>query len=202
MFHSFNLLLENYSDDSGLIPAVFRYTGGKGAHMAVIETTAQVIDIEAPGGKVDRRKGRGRGFGTGAGSKRAFESGQQLIDELEKYCDYLKSINYQEYPTKMGFADFCGKNRSTVWNAVNNFYPEIKKQWQETIEQVLVNGVNAGVYHVTMTIFILKNWCEWTDKRETVTTEKKPAIASKQELRDAIQQYLQAPIEEDGEQTE
>lgn len=172
--------------------------------MAVIESTAEVIDIQdnAPKGKVDRRKGRGRGFGTGAGSKRAFESGQQLINELEKYCDYLKSINYQEYPTKMGFADFCGKNRSTVWNAVNNFYPEIKKQWQETIEQVLVNGVNAGVYHVTMTIFILKNWCEWTDKRETVTTEKKPAIASKQELRDAIQQYLQAPIEEDDEQTE
>ena len=113
-----------------------------------------------------------------------------------------KSINYQEYPTKMGFADFCGKNRSTVWHAVNHFYPEVKKQWQETIEQVLVNGVNAGVYHVTMTIFILKNWCEWTDKRETVTTEKKPAIASKQELRDAIQQYLQAPIEEDSEQTE
>lgn len=200
MFHSFKLLLENYSDDSGQDLLFFVIAGEKGgAQMAVIETTAQVIDIEAPEGKVDRRKGRGRGFGTGAGSKRAFESGQQLIDELERYCDYLKSINYQEYPTKMGFADFCGKNRSTVWNAVNNFYPEIKKQWQETIEQVLVNGVNAGVYHVTMTIFILKNWCEWTDKRETVTTEKKPAIASKQELRDAIQQYLQAPIEEDSE---
>jgi len=164
--------------------------------MAAIETTAEVIDIaDAPTGRADRRKGRGRGFGTGAGSKRAFDSGQQLIDELQRYCDYIKSTNYQEYPTKMAFADFCGRDRSTVWKTVNQFYPDIKKQWQETIEQVLVNGVNAGVYHVTMTIFILKNWCDWTDRRETVTTEKKPAIASKQELREAIQQYLSAPID-------
>lgn len=170
--------------------------------MAAIETTAQVVEIRETAPKVDRRKGRGRGFGTGAGSKRAYESGDQIIADLQRYCDHIRARGYEEYPTKMDFADFCGRDRSTVWKTVNRFYPEIKKQWQETIEQVLVNGVAAGAYHVTMTIFILKNWCDWADKRETVTTDKKPEIASKQQLREAIAAYLQAPIDGTGSQAE
>lgn len=169
--------------------------GGKGQEMKIIESTAKIIDIADNAPAKSRR-----GFGTGAGSKRAFESGQQLIDEMQRYCDYLKSTGYKEYPTKMGFADFCGKDRSTVWHSVNHYYPEVKRQWQETIEQVLINGVNAGVYQQTMTIFILKNWCDWTDKRETVTTDKKPAIASKQQLREALQAYISAPEQDQQEQ--
>lgn len=164
--------------------------------MKLIESTAKIIDIADTPNQVASKQG----FGTGAHRQRAFPTGADLIAKLEKYCDYIKSTGYAEYPTKMGFADYCGVDRSTTWHAVNRFYPEIRKQWQETIEQTLINGVNAGVYQQTMTIFILKNWCDWTDKRETIATEKKPAIASKQQLREALQAYISAPEQEQQEQ--
>lgn len=187
--------------------------------MAVIESTAEIINIKdtAPKGKSRKCKtaeetaaykgkrgenfsgnngAKGRGRGTGKGNPRAFTSAEDLIDKQIAYCEYIKDIGYKEYPTKNGFAKWLEIDPRTVYLSIQRYYPEVQKQWQENIEQTLVNGVNAGVYHVTMTIFILKNWCGWADKKETVTTEKKPQIASKAELKEAITAYLQAPVDE------
>lgn len=187
--------------------------------MAVIESTAEVIDIQdtAPKGKSRKcktaeetaaYKGKrgesfsgnngksGRGRGTGKGNPRAFTSADDLIDKQIAYCKYIKDTGYTEYPTKNGFAEWLEVDPKTVYLSIKRYYPEVQKQWQENIEQTLVNGVNAGVYHVTMTIFILKNWCNWADRKENITTEKKPQIATKAELKEAITAYLQAPVDE------
>ena len=186
--------------------------------MAAIETTATVVSIQdeaAPTGRRCRTDGdrkaykakrgqafsgnngaKGRGRGTGKGKPRAFTSAEDLIDKQIAYCEYIKGIGYKDYPTKIGFAHWLAIDPRTVYLSIKRYYPEVQKEWQENIEQTLVNGVNAGVYHVTMTIFILKNRCGWADKKETVTTEKKPQIASKAELKEAITAYLQAPVDE------
>lgn len=187
--------------------------------MAVIESTAEVIDIADTAPKGKRRKCKtaeetaaykgkrgesfsgnngksGRGRGTGKGNPRAFTSADDLIDKQIAYLKYVKGTGYREYPTKNGFAEWLEIDPKTVYLSIQRYYPEAKNQWKENIEQTLINGVNAGVYHVTMTIFILKNWCDWADKRENITTEGKPKIATKAELQEAITAYLQAPIEE------
>lgn len=185
--------------------------------MAAIETTATVVDItdatpqgrkcktaaEAKAYKEKRGKsfsgnnGRtGRGRGTGEGKPRAFRNGDELIDAQRNYCRYIADTGYQEYPTKNGFSDYIGVDPKTVWLSIERYYPEIKQQWKENIEQTLINGVNAGVYHVTMTIFILKNWCDWRDRKETIDSTAKPQIATKAELQEAITAYLQAPVNE------
>lgn len=187
--------------------------------MAVIESTAEIIDIKdnAPKGKSrkcktaeetaaykDKRGGSfsgnngrtGRGRGTGKGNPRAFQSGDELIDAQIAYCRHIRDINYIEYPTKNGLAEFLKIDPKTIWLTIERYYPGIRRQWQENIEQTLINGVNAGVYNVTMTKYILANWCGWSDRRENITTEAKPQIASKAELKEAITAYLQAPIDE------
>lgn len=187
--------------------------------MAVIESTAEVIDITdtAPKGKSRKCKtaeetaayktkrgesfsgnnGKsGRGRGTGAGNPRVFKSGDELIDAQIAYCKHIRDINYIEYPTKNGLAEYLQIDPKTIWLTIERYYPGIKRQWQENIEQTLINGVNAGVYNVPMTKYILANWCGWSDRRENVTTEKKPQIASKAELKEAITAYLQAPVDE------
>jgi hypothetical protein len=185
--------------------------------MAAIETTAEVVEIKeaaTTGRKCrtdgeraaykDRRGGNfsgnngksGRGRGTGKGNPRAYQSAGEVIDAQLKYLGYIKDTGYSEYPTKNGMAEYSGVDPKTIWWSIERYYPEIKRQWQENIEQTLINGVNAGVYNVTMTKYILANWCGWSDRRETITTDKKPQIASKEQLREAITAYLQAPIEE------
>lgn len=185
--------------------------------MAVIESTAEVIDITdtAPKGRKCKtaeetaayktKRGesfsgnngaKGRGRGTGAGNPRVFKSGDELIDAQIAYCKHIRDINYIEYPTKNGLAEYLQIDPKTIWLTIERYYPGIKRQWQENIEQTLINGVNAGVYNVPMTKYILANWCGWSDRRENVTTEKKPQIASKAELKEAITAYLQAPADE------
>lgn len=183
--------------------------------MAVIESTAEVIDITdtAPKGKsrkcktaaekkeyIAKRAPEGsktaRGLGTGAGNGKAFSSSQDLLDKLSDYCDYIKSTGYREYPTKGGFAEWLNINRKTLWNSINNYYPDCKKEYMSIIEETLINGVNARIYKDVFTMFILKNWCEWKDRKENITTGSKPQIASKAELKEAITAYLQAPVDE------
>ncbi len=218
-FIMFLLLVYLNRTTAGQTPAVFRYAGEKGGTMAVIESTAEVIDIKdtAPKGKSRKCKtteetaayktkrgesfsgnngAKGRGRGTGKGNPRVFKSGDELIDAQIAYCKHIRDINYIEYPTKNGLAEYLQIDPKTIWLTIERYYPGIKRQWQENIEQTLINGVNAGVYNVTMTKYILANWCGWSDRRENVTTEGKPKIASKAELKEAITAYLQAPIEE------
>lgn len=185
--------------------------------MAVIESTAEVIDItdtapkgrkcktaaeaaaykEHRGEKFSGNNGKsGRGRGTGAGNPRVFKSGDELIDAQIAYCKHIRDINYIEYPTKNGLAEYLQIDPKTIWLTIERYYPGIRRQWQENIEQTLINGVNAGVYNVTMTKYILANWCGWSDRRENITTEGKPKIATKAELKEAITAYLQAPIDE------
>lgn len=184
--------------------------------MAAIETTARIIDIDdAPTGRKCRTDGErkaykdkrgqsfsgnngktGRGRGTGKGNPRTFAAGDEVVDAQLDYLEYVRATGYREYPTKNGMAEFLHIDPKTIWLSIERYYPSIKRQWQENIEQTLINGVNAGVYNVTMTKFILANWCGWTDRRENVNTDSKPQIATKEQLREAITAYLQAPIEE------
>lgn len=185
--------------------------------MAAIETTAQVIDIvdAAPAGRKcktaedkatykDKRGAKfsgnngakGRGRGTGAGNPRVFKSGGELIDAQLRYLRYVRDTGYTEYPTKNGLSEYLHIDPKTIWLTIERYYPDIKKQWQENIEQTLINGVNAGVYNVTMTKYILANWCGWSDRRENITTDKAPQIATREQLKEAITAYLQAPIDE------
>lgn len=155
----------------------------------VIESTAQIVNISQPKSRGGNNGATVRGRGTGKGKGKKFQSADDLIAAQLDYLDYITSINYQEYPTKIGMAKFSSCDVKTIYNCLHRYFPEIGNIWKENTEQCLVNGVNAGVYHPSFTIFVLKNWCGWAERQENISKEI-PKIASREELTEALENYL------------
>ena len=57
----------------------------------------------------------------------------------------------------------------------SEYFPTIKKEFEKLQSDTITTGGMLGKYNPTMTIFALKNWCNWKDKAgkypvETVKT--------------------------------
>lgn len=116
-------------------------------------------------------------------------------EDLEKHIiDFFKAVSEDTdniyLPT---ITDFCiylqnekniKINRDTIHNYFN-FSASIKKQFDKFRADALVRGGIKGKYQPTITIFALKNWCNWKDKQELDTADDKSIkIDIKKELKD------------------
>lgn len=114
-----------------------------------------------------------------AGRPRTFVSGEEVLDLFTEFCEEIHRKDRSIYiPSKTDFALWLKNeknyscDRRTLYNALNEYFPEIKKEFDKIRADTLVNGGMRGKYQPTMTIFALKNWCGWADKSEAVTDTK------------------------------
>ncbi len=133
----------------------------------------------------------GAGSGKGGGQPRAFKSPEDLIDSFYDFIEHIRMNEYSIYPTKSNFARYLQISARTVYNTVDRYFPEIKKTYIDMLSDCLTEGASLGKYEKGMTIFCLKNWCNWADKQENVNTEIKPKLADKATADKLIKQYTE-----------
>jgi len=100
------------------------------------------------------------------GRPRAFKTEKDVIDAFRKFCDHIRADGFVETPTKLNFSTWMGIDISTVFRTLNLYCNAIKKDYDAILSEVLTEGAMTGKYQPTMTIFCLKNWCDWTDRQE------------------------------------
>ena len=105
------------------------------------------------------------------GQPRRFKSGQELIDLWQEFCNDIREEEYTSAPTQTAFGRWLAvkyKNidRKTIYNSLNEYFPNVKKEFEAIRADVISEGTMLGKYQPTMSIFALKNWCRWTDKQE------------------------------------
>ena len=99
-------------------------------------------------------------------------------DEFKEYVfEYLNEIydmqsnGGKDTPTFFGFYRFVNKKKEcsyhTIRRCFDEYWADIKKEFEEIRADLLSRGAMLGVYNSTMTIFGLKNWCGWKDNPQT-----------------------------------
>ena len=79
------------------------------------------------------------------------------------------------YPNDFfGFYRFVREKKEcsyhTIRRCFDEYWADIKKEFEDIRADLLSRGASIGVYNVTMIIFALKNWCNWKDKAEVENT--------------------------------
>lgn len=116
------------------------------------------------------------------GQPKRFTNGRQLIELWTEFNDDIKRNGFILVPTQSNFCrwlsmkyDTC--DRKTVYNALNKYFPTVKKAFEQIQSDTIAEGAMLGHYQSAMSIFALKNWCSWTDRQEissTVTASVNP----------------------------
>lgn len=106
-----------------------------------------------------------------------FESGEQLISLWDDFCNEIIDNGFDKVPTQTAFCRWLADNyeetdRKTIYNSLNKIFPTIKKDFEKLQSDTITTGGMLGKYNPTMTIFALKNWCNWADKPENENEEK------------------------------
>ena len=104
-----------------------------------------------------------------------FSSGEQLILLWETFCNEIVDNGFDKVPTQTAFCRWLTENfkktdRKTIYNSLNKIFPDIKKDFERLQSDTITTGGMLGKYNPTMTIFALKNWCNWKDKAEVEAT--------------------------------
>ncbi len=123
------------------------------------------------------------------------KSGKQLIELWTEFCDSIRENNYSEAPTQTAFSRWLSKcfdaiDRRTIYNNLNKYFPEVKKDFESIRADTIAEGTMLGKYQPTMSIFALKNWCKWTDKQEVTQ------FTADDVKQDALSQSLEAMAED------
>lgn len=98
-------------------------------------------------------------------------------DEFNTYVfEYLNLIyekqnnGEKDTPTIYGFYKYVSQFKEcsyhTVRRCFDEYWADIKKEFEEVRGDLLSRGASIGIYNVTMIIFALKNWCNWKDKSD------------------------------------
>ena len=106
-----------------------------------------------------------------------FKSGEQLISLWNDFCNEIIDNGFVKVPTQTAFCRWLAENyeetdRKTIYNSLNKIFPAIKKDFEKLQSDTITTGGMLGKYNPTMTIFALKNWCNWADKPENENEEK------------------------------
>lgn len=138
---------------------------------------AEVIKIK----KVNPRNQKGR-------NKRSFSSGEELTDRFEEFLDHIKAIDYADVPTKTNFAKWLDISRMSLYYSLKDYYPDAQAPYKDMLSDCLTEGAMRGKYDRTITIFTLKNWCDWSDKRESTNITQNKNIATPDEAKEKIKE--------------
>lgn len=124
--------------------------------------------------------------------KPAFDSMKELITAYQCFCVFIvqhRFIDELEIPITPTYSDFArwlGVTPRTVEAYVaKNASEEEKKALMALRSDILFKGAAAKVYEKTITIFAMKNWCDWSDKQEVKQEVTEQGI-SQEEIEDRL----------------
>ena len=126
------------------------------------------------------------------GKPKKFKNGQELIDLFEDFCTDIINCDYDRIPSQTEFCKWLGRTkaetaRKTIYNTLNEYFPNIKKDFERLQSDLIAQGGMLGKYQNTMSIFVLKNWCKWADKpTDTSDSNNDKIAASIERLSDII----------------
>lgn len=128
-----------------------------------------------------------------AGQPKRFKSGEQLIKLWEEFCASIETGGYSQVPTQTAFcrwlqANYKEADRKTIYNSLNKYFPDIKKEFERIQSDTVSTGAMLGKYQPTMSIFALKNWCGWGDNGKRKEEEKADAESKIDRLIKAIEE--------------
>jgi hypothetical protein len=126
------------------------------------------------------------------GHPKTFKSGADLIGLWRAFCDEIKNNEFKGVPTQTAFCRWLAENydtvdRKTIYTSLNKYFPDIKKEFESLQSDTIMEGAMLGKYNATMSIFGLKNWCNWKDKAEPETTA---ATEEQAKMLDAIKKAV------------
>lgn len=124
-----------------------------------------------------------------------FESGEQLISLWTNFCDEIIDNGFDKVPTQTAFCKWLAQNyektdRHTIYNSLNRIFPTIKKDFEQIQADTITTGGMLGKYQSTMSIFALKNWCNWKDKADSEPIDDNSFNKGMQILADLINNPL------------
>jgi hypothetical protein len=98
---------------------------------------------------------------------------QEFKDFVFEYMDFIydkQENSLKDTPTFYGFYRFVRERKEcsyhTIRRCFDEYWADIKKEFEDIRADLLSRGASIGIYNPTMTIFALKNWCNWKDKAE------------------------------------
>ena len=114
------------------------------------------------------------------------DRGQPKVFTEEEFKDYVfeymnliydkQDNGEKDTPTFFGFYRFVREKKEcsyhTIRRCFDEYWADIKKEFEDIRADLLSRGASIGIYNPTMTIFALKNWCNWADKPENENEEK------------------------------
>lgn len=111
------------------------------------------------------------------GRPRKFPNGEKIIELYNEFCDDIIENNYKQIPSQTNFCKWLSKrfedtDRKTIYNSLNKYFPDIKKQFEQMQSDLMAQGGMLGKWQPAMTIFTLRNWCQWTDKADHTVSEE------------------------------
>ena len=126
------------------------------------------------------------------GQPLAFKSGNDLSGVWCAFCDEIIDGGFKIVHTQTAFCRWLAENynrvdRKTIYSSLNKYFPDIKKEFENLQSDTIMTGAMLGKYNPTMSIFGLKNWCNWKDKTEPEIT---PAAEEQKKLLIAIQKAV------------
>lgn len=125
-----------------------------------------------------------------SGKPPKFESGEQVITLWLEFCDSIVDGDFKQIPTQAAFCRWLGEHYAetserTLYNALNKYFPTIKKEFRQIQSDVIMQGGMLGKYNPTMAIFGLKNWCGWCNDGTTHNSiDERPEDALSKALRE------------------
>ena len=98
---------------------------------------------------------------------------------FESFCSYIRDNNFVKQftradgevgvlpivPSQANFARWLGVSRFQITDAMRYCgCPEDYVHYKNMLADILSEGAMMGIYQTTMTIFSLKNLCDWADR--------------------------------------
>lgn len=133
-----------------------------------------------------------------SGQPKKFKDGNELIELFDEFCRGISATGYKRIPSQTEFCRWLGKHfkevdRRTIYNSLNKYFPDIKKEFESLQSDLIAQGGMLGKYQSTMSIFVLKNWCRWSDKPIDDDTDGSDRIADSIER---LTDIISTPVKE------
>lgn len=121
--------------------------------------------------------------------KAIFKTPDELLEKYEAYLKDQDDVFKTRPPSFSRFADWCGIARRTMYKYFGK-WPGADDTIRRMTADILFEHTVTADYRDAPGIFGLKNIAGWTDKKETITHDKRGDIATPEEAKEGIHKII------------
>lgn len=125
-----------------------------------------------------------------------FDKSEDFVGLFEQYLESIKK-DPDEVPSYSNFAAWLGTNIASGVSASSIYRfmkqnPDARDATAELMADALIEGALKGQFRDAPAIFALKNRCNWTDKKESISHHDMAEIATPDEARENIRKIMRS----------